>query len=297
MKKVLTAALLSSFLVISSVAVNVQAVGTELQQSLSASEAKDMHIKLDGKLARAQDDQGKVSYPVIVDGRSYLPLRALGNLVGVVVGYDSATRRILIDTKTPKSPSFATDDGKNAPSVPKKANLVKDMYIQLNGEDTFPKDASGNLVYPIIVDGRSYLPIRATESIFGIKVDYDSPSRTIIIKTKNYVEVSSDGYTLETETNDKRQQANEIPVNGGKMKGKVGEDSLGTGSDVNIYDYFKVTASENGVLEYTVKGDAAGELRATFFDANENFICNKDLSIDNLISEKVGLLKGRILSV
>ena len=265
-------------------------VTENLQETKAAKEARDMKIKLDGKIVTAVDDSGNKYYPVLIDGRSYLPLRALGNLVGVTVGFNSDTRRITIDTKTAKTQKFAAEQpiGKQ---LDKKASIVKDMYLNLNGDDIFPKDSTGVPVYPAIIDGRSYLPIRATESVFGIKVDYDTPSRTIIIKTKNYVEVASDGYTLETESNDNLRTANVIPVNGGKMKGTVAEVGNGTDQEVNLTDYYKVSVTENGLLTVKLTGDGRADCRITIVDKEGNYIWAEDLPVENVLTKTIGFEK------
>jgi hypothetical protein len=59
--------------------------------------------------------------------------------------------------------------------------LVKDMKFKVDGEFWQPKDVDGTLLYPIIFNGRSYVPVRALLEDKGVKVDFNNSERTIIL--------------------------------------------------------------------------------------------------------------------
>lgn len=67
------------------------------------------------------------------------------------------------------------------------ANLVtKELYynniqIRLNGQTLLPKDANGNTVEPFVIDGTTYLPIRAVGEALGLNVAWDGATQTVIL--------------------------------------------------------------------------------------------------------------------
>lgn len=53
--------------------------------------------------------------------------------------------------------------------------------MEVDGEYWQPRDLDGTILYPIIYNGRSYVPVRALLENKGVKVDYDAVERTIIL--------------------------------------------------------------------------------------------------------------------
>ena len=65
----------------------------------------------------------------------------------------------------------------------------RDIRITMNGQAVTPKDATGKIVEPFIIDGTTYLPVRAVSNALGAKVDWDGSTRKIT--------ATKDGYTME----------------------------------------------------------------------------------------------------
>jgi len=59
--------------------------------------------------------------------------------------------------------------------------VYRDIKIFMFGEEIVPKDASGKVVEPFIIDGTTYLPVRAIGEIYGLDVSWDSETSTIHI--------------------------------------------------------------------------------------------------------------------
>lgn len=73
-------------------------------------------------------------------------------------------------------------------SVPTLAKTVKtvelyynNIQIRLNGKSIIPKDAKGNTVDPFIINGTTYVPVRAIGEAFGLNVKYDGATNTVIL--------------------------------------------------------------------------------------------------------------------
>ncbi|MDO4766470.1 MAG: stalk domain-containing protein, partial [Eubacteriales bacterium] len=70
-----------------------------------------------------------------------------------------------------------------------KAYLSNATKVQLNGKILELKDAKNQPIYPINYQGSTYLPVRAISQSLGLFVDYDEPTKTVILSkdkiTKN----------------------------------------------------------------------------------------------------------------
>jgi len=59
-----------------------------------------------------------------------------------------------------------------------------DIKINLDGKEITPKDANGNVVEPFIMDGSTYLPVRAVAEALGNDVNWDGDTNTVIMKLR-----------------------------------------------------------------------------------------------------------------
>ncbi|MEE0868020.1 MAG: peptidylprolyl isomerase [Clostridia bacterium] len=55
------------------------------------------------------------------------------------------------------------------------------IKVMVNGEEKNLKDTNGNAVEPFIVDGTTYLPVRAISELFNTPISWDGNSKTIYI--------------------------------------------------------------------------------------------------------------------
>lgn len=122
-----------------------------------------------------------------------------------------------------------------ADSISKTVTAVyNNIKIVIDGKEITPKDANGNTVEPFIIDGTTYLPVRAIASALGEEVDWDGSTNTVYIGEKPEKEF----YTLETSTltpykEKKLFSVNDLPINGGLVNFYVSQDA----NDNNIRAY------------------------------------------------------------
>ena len=57
--------------------------------------------------------------------------------------------------------------------------FYRDIKITLNGKEIDPKDANGTTVEPFIIDGTTYLPVRAISGALSLDVVWDDPTSTV----------------------------------------------------------------------------------------------------------------------
>lgn len=60
------------------------------------------------------------------------------------------------------------------------------IKITLDGKPIVPKDANGNTVEPFIMNGTTYLPVRAVASALGVEVDWDGTTKTVILTSEDF---------------------------------------------------------------------------------------------------------------
>lgn len=57
------------------------------------------------------------------------------------------------------------------------------IKIIIDGEEIIPKDVRGNVVEPFIMDGTTYLPVRAVSEALGMDVEWDGNTYTVFLTT------------------------------------------------------------------------------------------------------------------
>lgn len=72
-------------------------------------------------------------------------------------------------------PALASNVGKTL-----YANYM-DIKLVIDGVEVVPKDAGGNIVEPFVVDGTTYLPVRAVGEALGKEVTWDGNTKTVYV--------------------------------------------------------------------------------------------------------------------
>lgn len=62
--------------------------------------------------------------------------------------------------------------------------------IYVNGVKIDPRDANGNSVQPFVVDGTTYLPVRAIAEAVGYDVNYDASTQTVSLTSGTDISVA-----------------------------------------------------------------------------------------------------------
>ena len=121
-------------------------------------------INIDGNYEMQFPDQ----QPVIIDGRAMVPIRALMETLEKSVDWNGEARETIISDDT------VTLRLKTGSSV-----MVKETRNPLDGSvrtEELPLDAA-----PVIVNGRTCLPVRAVAEAFGMAVIWEQETQTILI--------------------------------------------------------------------------------------------------------------------
>lgn len=119
--------------------------------------------------------------PMLVDGRTLVPLRAIFEALGATVDWNASTQGI-----TAKTMTFTARGGAD-----KALDLTFEMTIgqknyKINGQ-TYTSD-----VAPTIINGSTMVPVRVVSESFGCDVDWDSSTSTVKITSDIETEFIAD---------------------------------------------------------------------------------------------------------
>lgn len=88
-----------------------------------------------------------------------------------------------------------------ADSISKTAEIFyNNIKIYIDGAEIVPKDATGKVVDPFIMNGTTYLPVRAVAEAFGKDVEWDGKTQSVYIGKKD--ENMPDNYLDKIQYND-----------------------------------------------------------------------------------------------
>ena len=161
-------------------------------QAAAGTAKKWVHsIYVEGQHADYVTDEGTLLYPLSYQDSVYIPLRAVGDWMGKTVSWDAGSRTITLSGNIPQEISFTnpvgdvTEPGSLQQNVP--VQVCPDISVVLDGSKKLFKSASGDIVYPLIQDGISYLPIRAVGELTGMQVSWTNQGgiQTIYLTTKS----------------------------------------------------------------------------------------------------------------
>ena len=79
------------------------------EAAVTATLRDDFTILVDGVTTTFHDETGSRVYPLLYNGVTYLPVRAVGELMGKVVGWDSATQTVTLSGTVDSTGNLVTD--------------------------------------------------------------------------------------------------------------------------------------------------------------------------------------------
>ncbi|NPV93108.1 MAG: ABC transporter substrate-binding protein [Firmicutes bacterium] len=107
---------------------------------------------------------------IVMDGRTLVPLRMVGEALGASVDWDSSTRTVIITSSSPVQDLSPAENHQGD-----TYNGYPTVNVRING---YP--VSGE-VPAIVMDGRTLVPLRLVGEALGASVDWDSSTRTVRI--------------------------------------------------------------------------------------------------------------------
>lgn len=149
---------------------------------------RGISLTLDGQPIVPVDAEGRSVEPFILDGTTYLPVRGVANALNLDVAWDGTTNTV---TLTSGGSSVAPVEAAKATQGTVSAVITyRDITIILDGISLSPTDAAGNPVEPFILDGTTYLPVRAISEALDLTVAWDSVTNTVILTSEGNTPVT-----------------------------------------------------------------------------------------------------------
>ena len=168
----LGAMLLAGTLTVGAGAAEVTSVTVEMRPNVT--------ILVDGVERTFYNVQGQEVHPLYYQGTHYLPVRAIGELMGRNVNWDGSTKTITLSgTRTTGNVQGTPDTDAQVQNI--TADIHPDFTIVVDGTVRNFRDAQGKAVYPMLYQGTNYLPVRAIGELMGKEVSWNGATRTITL--------------------------------------------------------------------------------------------------------------------
>lgn len=206
-----------------------------------AEEAKTDHqalvyimLQIGSKLAWAQDESVELDVaPLIVDGRTMVPIRFIGEALNAKVEWDGVNKQATVSLK----------DRNIVLTLEKNTALVDGKQVALD-------------VPPTIVNGRTFVPLRFISENMGLFIKYTAETKTIEISDKDFNQNHMP--TANTNQQNPDSSSTELPIEATKdplldFEGLYGTWYIWTpGSVTNLYDK---TTGDYATHDYTHGAD------------------------------------------
>lgn len=132
--------------------------------------SKGVNIYFNGVSCKVTDALGNDVYPFIYNGTTYLPIRAISEMFGFNVRWDGYNNRAYLETNNSE---ITIKEGNKNPTKPnylydEKINAFKGIELYIDEQLFVPKDANGKEVDIYMINGTTYLPVRAISEIFNV---------------------------------------------------------------------------------------------------------------------------------
>ncbi len=149
---------------------------------VTAQLSPNVNIQIDGTVRNFYNSQGQEMHPILYNGTTYLPLRAIGELMNKNVNWDGTTDTVTLSGTRTTGPVTGTPDNASQ-QTPVTFYLRPEITVVIDGTVRTFYGGDGKQVDPTIYEGSIYLPIRTIGEIMGKSVAWDGNTQTVILST------------------------------------------------------------------------------------------------------------------
>ena len=242
----------------------VGALAASQPYTANATLSPNVTVKIDGVEQTFYSAQGKEVHPIIYNGTTYIPLRAVGELMGKNVNWDGTTGTASLGgTRTTGNVTGTPDTAAKRTDV--TFTLRPEYHIVIDGTERTFANANGTKVDPAIYNGSIYLPLRAIGEIMGKSVSWDGTTQTVRLDS-----ATSGGDVTDFDTNNSSQSTPTGSVTLEQAKQTALQHAGKTASQVQfvkaqqdwengrkVYEIEFIVSDSTGYTEYDYEIDAA----------------------------------------
>lgn len=139
---------------------------------------KDIKLYIEGERVVLKDANGRIAEPFINDGTTYLPLRAVAGALSMEVEWDSEKNLVSLgkssESKTHSAEEYEAYIGEKQLEI-----TYRDISLEIDGTEL--TDSDGQVIEPFIIDGTTYLPLRAVAEATDTKVEWNGDTNSIYL--------------------------------------------------------------------------------------------------------------------
>ena len=221
----------------------------------------DVPVRIGGIEQTFYDADGIEVPPISYNDTTYVPIRAVGELMGKNVNWDGVHLTATIGGERTTAPTRGTPDTAATPQNI-TVRIRPDYTIVIDGVARTFRDVDGRVVDPLLYNGSIYLPLRAIGEMMGMNVEWDATDGTVFLSGE--VTDYDTNYTISGEpvadTGIGIARAREIALqHAGRTAGEVVfvESELGRDDGRLEYEIEFIYRSGSTYIEYDYEIDAS----------------------------------------
>lgn len=266
-------------------------IASEAISSKDAQLRPDFTIIVDGSEINFKTANGDAAYPILYKDSTYLPLRAIGEIMGKNVNWDEDNKTITISGKRD-----TTSSNKDNPDISKKNITIQerqDFTIIIDDIEKTFYSANGTRIYPILYNGSTYLPLRSIGEIMNKEVLWNATDK-IVTLNGDFTVTDADSF----ETVDKEE------ISSGYI-GRKEVQRLALKHALETENTVKFVRTElnkvNGEWVYDIEFYSNEREYDYVIDAETGKVLDHDYNIDNWtkpeINDDIGLEKAKEIAL
>ena len=140
----------------------------------------DIDVVIDGTERTFYNANGTEVHPISYQDTTYLPVRAIGELMGKNVNWDAATQTVSIGGARVTGTTAGTAD-LSARAQDISLTVRPEYTVVIDGVTRTFYDAKGREVQPVEYQGSVYLPVRAIGELMGKTVGWSEATQTVTL--------------------------------------------------------------------------------------------------------------------